>query len=112
MSRLPFEQMMASLRPVGASSSKLGTMAGAVSVVMVSLRSHAAVWLRQARDVGHLLRRLLREQHEQLLGGDSADRGHAPNGGRLAALGGEIRPQEVDCLPVLVGQVDADRVGE
>src|SRR3954451_1929085 len=87
MSRLPFEQMMASLRPAPTGVSKLGRMSGVVSVVvMASLPScccgrgrdvwsgrggcadsDASVGLGQARDVGHLLGRLLREELEQHL---------------------------------------------
>src|SRR5665647_834937 len=37
MSRLPFEQMIAILRPVPTSESKLGTMAGAASVLVMSV---------------------------------------------------------------------------
>src|SRR5688500_11042925 len=102
MSRLPLEQMIASLRPV-ASSSKLGTIAGAVSVVMVDASSHAAVRFGQAGDVGHLLGRLLGEQGEQLLGGDAGEGGDAADRGGLPA-GAEVLAQEPDRRPVRVGQ--------
>src|SRR6266511_388982 len=110
MSRLPLEQMMASLRPVVVSSSKLGTIAGTVWVVMAS-PSHAAVWLGQAGDVGHLLGRLLGAQGEQLLGRDLAQCRDPPDGGGLT-LGLVVGAQEPDGLPVRVGQVDADLRGE
>src|SRR6266487_576793 len=103
MSRFPLEQMIASLRPVCSSSSKLGTIAGLlwVSVIAVaplsiakdSGSSHAAVWLGQSGDVGHLLRRLLGEQDELLLNRDAADGLDAPRGGGLA-LGLVVLAQE------------------
>src|SRR5438552_11672334 len=112
MSRLPLEQMMASLRPVVVSSSKFGTIAGAVCAVMVGASgSDAAVWLGQAGDVGHLLGRLLREQGEQVLGRDTADDRHPAQGRRLP-LGLEVRAQEPDRLPVRPGQADADLRGQ
>src|SRR6266542_6084738 len=111
MSRLPLEQMMASLRPVVVSSSKFGTIAGALSTVVIAVSSHAAVGLGQAGDVGHLLGRLLGGQGEQILGGDAADDGH-PAQGRGLALGGVVGAQEPDGLPVRVGQVDADLCSE
>src|SRR6266511_980407 len=111
MSRLPLEQMMASLRPVVVSSSKFGTIAGALSTVVIAVSSHAAVGLGQAGDIGHLLGRLLGEQGEQLLGGDAADDGHPAQGGSLA-LDGVVGAQEPDGLPMRVGQVDAGLRGE
>src|SRR6266542_1633449 len=94
MSRLPLEQMMASLRPVVVSSSKFGTIAGALSTVVIAVSSHAAVGLGQAGDIGHLLGRLLGAQ-----------------GGSLA-LDGVVGAQEPDGLPMRVGQVDAGLRGE
>src|SRR5690242_7657231 len=121
MSRLPLEQMMASLRPWPAGSSNWGTMAGAVVVpasvmVVMSLSSvrwcsDAAVRLGQARDVGHLLGRLLREQREQLLDGDAAAGLDAAQRRGLAGLG-EVRPQPAEHLPVLLGQREADLGGQ
>src|ERR1035437_9331545 len=46
MSRLPFEQITASLRPVGVSVSKLGTMAGLASVLVTLVPSFRARFLR------------------------------------------------------------------
>src|SRR5665648_1280598 len=91
MSRLPLEQMMASLRPLLASSSKLGTMGVliAVSARVQATWSDAAAGLGQAGDVGHLLGRLLGEECELVLGRKAADGLHPPGGGRLA-LGGEV----------------------
>jgi hypothetical protein len=43
MSRLPLEQMMASLRPVVALSSKFGTIAGAFSTVVMVV-PHTQQW--------------------------------------------------------------------
>src|SRR5438067_1106175 len=101
MSRLPLEQMIASLRSIVFSSSKRGTSAGAVSVIVISASpSHAAVGLGQSGDVGHLLRRLLGEQRELLLDRDAADGLDAPRGGGLA-LGLEVLPQEPEDPPVL-----------
>src|SRR5665647_366312 len=113
MSRLPLEQMMASLRPLPASSSKLGTM-GVLMTVSSRVQatwSDAAAGLGQAGDVGHLLGRLLGEQCELVLGRKAADGLHPPGGGRLA-LGGEVLAQELEDLPVLGGELDADRGGE
>src|SRR4051812_591058 len=108
MSRLPLEQMMASLRPVASSSPKSGTIAGAVSVVMAEpLFSDAAVRFGQAGDVRELLGRFLREEREQLLGRDAADGGHAAQG-RGLALFAVVLAEERDRLPMRVGQVDAD----
>ena len=91
---------------------------GAAVVVMAGLLvagwswwSDAAVRLGQARDVGHLLGRLLREQGEQLLDGDAAAGGDAAQGRGLAGLG-EVGAQEAEDLPVLVGQGDADLGGQ
>src|SRR5215211_3079233 len=98
MSRLPLEQMMASLRPPAVSSSKFGTIAGVVWVVIavviaeVSV-SDAAVRLGQAGDVGHLLGRLLGEQGEQRLGRDTGEGGHSTDG-RGLALGLVVLAQE------------------
>ena len=98
-----------------ASSSNDGTMRGGLggghgwSPGLVG--SHAAVGLGQPGDVGHLLGRLLREQREQLLGRDAADR-RDPAQRRGLALLGEVLAQEADRLPVLVGQLDADLGGE
>src|SRR5665648_345692 len=113
MSRLPLEQMMASLRPLPAWSSKLGTMGVliAVSSRVPATWSDAAAGLGQAGDVGHLLGRLLGEQCELVLGREAADGLHPPGGGGLA-LGGEVLAQELQALPVLGGQLDADRGGE
>src|SRR5450756_1311202 len=113
MSRLPLEQMMASLRPLPASSSKLGTMGVliAVSSRVPATWSDAAAGLGQAGDVGHLLGRLLGEQRELVLGRKAADGLHPPGGGGLA-LGGEVLAQELQDLPVLGGELDADRGGE
>src|SRR6266545_1962344 len=111
MSRLPLEQMMASLRPLVVSSSKFGTIVGAVSTVVMAVSSHAAVGLGQAGDVGHLLGRLLREQGEQVLGRDTAHDRHATQRRRLAPVG-VVVAQEPDGLPVRVGQVDADPRGQ
>src|SRR6266511_2706710 len=102
MSRLPLEPMMASLRPVVVSSSKFGTIAGALSTVVIAVSSHAAVGLGQAGDIGHLLGRLL---------GEAADDGHPAQGGSLA-LDGVVGAQEPDGLPMRVGQVDAGLRGE
>src|SRR5665647_1689855 len=103
MSRLPLEQMMASLRPLPASSSKLGTMGVliAVSSRVPATWSDAAAGLGQAGDVG----RLLGEQCELVLGREAADGLHPPGGGGLA-LGGEVLAQELQDLPVLGGQLD------
>ena len=69
------------------------------------------MWLGQAGDVGHLLRRLLREQLELLLDRDAPDRLYAAGSGRLA-LRLEVRAQEADDLQVRVGEIDADLRGE
>src|ERR1035437_10506855 len=118
MSRLPLEQMIASLRPGPASESKLGTIAGEVSVLVMSVSFFvggvgldAADGLGQAGDVGHLLRWLLREQGEQRLNRDGADGGHPAQGRGLARLL-EVLAQEMDRVPVLVCQRDADLGGE
>src|SRR5450631_1439803 len=117
MSRLPLEQMMASLRPAPTSESKLGTIAGEASVLVMSFLlswvggSDAAVRLGQAGHVGHLLCRLLREQGEQRLDRDPANGGHPPEGRGLAHLF-EVLAQEPDRLPVRVGQRDSDQFGE
>src|SRR6476620_1823829 len=109
MSRLPLEQMMASFRP-DSGSPKEGTM-GAESVVVMGSSSDHAGWsdaaarLGQAGDVGELLGGLLREQHEQRLGGDSPHRAD-PTERRGLALVGEVLPEEPDRLPVLVGTLD------
>lgn len=42
MSRLPFEQMMASLRPVSTSSSKDGTIMSWIAVMSVASQTHPA----------------------------------------------------------------------
>src|SRR3954447_2145945 len=104
MSRLPFEQMIASLRPACSSSSNEGTIAGADAVVVViaSPLSHTAVGLRQPGDVGHLLAGPLGEERELLLDRDAADRLHAPRRRRLTAVR-VVRAEEPDGLPVLVG---------
>ncbi len=81
------------------------------SLCVVVARSDAAVWLRETGDVGHLLGRLLGEELEELLGRDASGDGHAAQGRRLA-LGGEVLAQEVDRLPVLVRQLDADLGGQ
>src|SRR3569832_2714806 len=90
MSRLPFEQMIASLWSVEAEP-KSGMNGAVWVVVMVSSSwwSDAAVRLGKARDVRELLGRLLREQHEQLLGGDAADRADPAQRG-----GGDTNPGE------------------
>src|SRR5512139_2452598 len=136
MSRVPFEQMIASLRPPSSSSPKSGTIAGEVPVpvpapvlvvVMVSLRlyrlykndsstraprSDTALGLGQTGDVGHLLCGLLGEEPEELLGRDAADHGDPPDGGGLSLLL-VVLAQEPDRLPVLLGQwLDADLRGE
>src|SRR6478672_6899948 len=113
MSRLPLEQMIASLRSVWASPND-GTT-GWVSVTVMSLSftraSHAAVRLGEPRDVGELLGRLLGEQLEQGLGRDPADDADAAQGRGLALLR-VVLAQEVDRLPVLVGELDPDLRGE
>ncbi len=52
MSRLPLEQMMASLRPAGVSVSNWGTIAGAVSVVVMAVRSSSMVGPGQTQPCG------------------------------------------------------------
>src|SRR5690349_7407971 len=100
MSRLPLEQMMASLRPVS-TSPKAGTIGSSLVMVMSVLLSHAAVGLGQPGDVRELLGRLLGEQPEQVLGRDAADDADPSQGGGLALLA-EVLAQEADRLPVLV----------
>src|SRR5665647_1307141 len=111
MSRFPLEQMMASLRPVSSSSPKFGTIGASLMSLMVvappSWLLHAAVRLGQPGDVGHLLGRLLGEELELALGGDSADRLDAPRRRGLALLL-EVLAEEPDQAPVLVGHLDAD----
>src|SRR5450756_1076364 len=115
MSRLPLEQMIASLRPDSSSSPKFGTIGAFFLTAMViaspSWLLHAAVGLGQPRDVGHLLGRLLGEELELALGGDSADRLDPPRCRSLALLL-EVLAEEPDQAPVLVGHLDADRVCE
>src|SRR5450756_221912 len=113
MSRLPLEQMMASLRPLPAWSSKLGTMGVLMTVSsrVPATWSDAAAGLGQTGDVGHLLGRLLGEQRELVLGRKAADGLHPPGGGGLA-LRGEVLAQDLQDLPVLGGELDADRGGE
>src|SRR6266567_3222530 len=126
MSRLPLEQMMASWRPVGAVSPKSGTMTGSACVVVMAYlsfrrrarsgrhcrrRSHAADWLGQPGDIGHLLGWLAGEQGEQFLdrnAGLSADAAQR----RCLTLSGVIRAQEPEHREVRVGQLDSDLRGE
>src|SRR3954454_9180338 len=82
-----------------------------MSFVSLSRWSDAAVRLWQACDVGKLLGRLLREELEQRPGRDAPQYAD-PAQGRGLALRGEVVAQEVDRLPVLVGQVDANLGGE
>src|ERR671911_960594 len=113
MSRLPLEQMIASLRSPSASSSNEGTR-GDVPVDVMSVScggSHATAGLREPGDVGHLLGRLLGEQDEQLLGGYPTHCRHAAQRGGLALLR-EVPAQELDRLPVVVTHLDADLVGK
>src|SRR2546421_10880492 len=119
MSRLPLEQMMASFRPVGALSPKSGTIVGPLCGVVVVMAipslshalSHAAVWLGQPGDVGHLLGRLSGEQREQFLDGNPGEGGHPAQRGGLA-LDRIVLAQEPDRPPVRVGELDTDLRGE
>src|SRR5690348_10428808 len=106
MSRLPLEQMMASLRPSVAWSPKSGTVIGIV-VVMSAPLSPAPAGFRQAGDVRHLLGRLAGEQDEQLLARNSGQHRDPTRRGGLAVLG-VVPAQEPDRLPVLVGELDPD----
>src|SRR6476469_2755782 len=118
MSRVPLEQMMASLRPLS-SVSNCGTIAGAVSVVVMRslriewlmLRLDAAVRFGQSRDVGHLLGGLAGEELEQFLHRYST-RGRDAADGRCFALDRVVVAQEVDRLPVRFGEGDSDLGGE
>src|SRR6478672_11614311 len=101
MSRLPLEQMMASLRSL-VSSPKSGTTRGSVpgvSVVTVmtisfSLRSsHAAARLGQPGDVRHLLGGFAGEQLEQGLHRDAEPAAHPAQGRGVAGVG-LVGPQE------------------
>src|SRR5690348_11485065 len=127
MSRLPLEQMMASLRVLSAPVSNWGTGAGAGTVALVPEAvcvaavvvmagflcvcrvggSDATVRLGKACDVGHLVRRLLREQREELLDGDAGQGADAAQGGGLALVG-VVLSKEADRLPVCVSEGDAD----
>src|SRR6476659_8306446 len=112
MSRLPLEQMIASLRPLS-SSPKVGTI-GAVSVVVMTVSlvgSHATAGLGQPGDVGHLLGRLLGEEGEQLLG-RVATECCTPAQRRGLAVLGEAVAQEPARLPVRGAHLDADLGGE
>src|SRR5665647_37982 len=118
ISRLPLEQMIASLRPGRPRSRSWGRSPGwrlCWSCQCVPLCSgvglDAADRLGQAGDVGHLLRRLLREQAKQRLDRDAADGGHPAQGRGLAHFL-EVFAQESDHVPVLVGQRDADLGGQ
>src|SRR6056297_419164 len=113
MSSEPLEQISTSLRPPSSSSSKegMGAVFRSVAVMMVSSGSDAAHGLLEPGDVGQLLGGLLREELEQLLGGEPTDRGHAAKGRGLALLG-LVGPGEADHLEVTGGQFEADVGGE
>src|SRR5659263_100285 len=114
MSRLPFEQMITSLRPAEASSSKEGTKGWSVMWFPIRVLmggSDAALGLGQPGDVGHLLGGLAREQGEEPLHREAHLGGDAAQGGGLAH-GVVVRAEELDDLPVVVGQLDADEAGE
>src|SRR6478609_5877561 len=118
MSKVPLEQMIASFRPLS-SVSNCGTIAGAVSVVvMTSLqvgglrsRSDAAVRLGQSCDVGHLLGGFAGKEFEQFFHRYST-RGRDTSDGRCLALDCVVVTQEVDCLPVRFREGDADLGGQ
>src|SRR6266496_2821648 len=112
MSRLPLEQMIASLRSVLMSSPKSGATSGVISVVlMTGPFSHATARLGQAGDVGHFLGRLAGEQGEQLLHRNPSERRH-PAQGRGLAVRRVVGAQEADRLPVILGERDADLSGQ
>src|SRR6478735_4623396 len=119
MSRVPLEQMMASLRPLS-SVSNCGTITGPASVtVMIFLRIlagliwllDAAVRLGQACDVGHFFGRLSGEEFEQVLHRYSAG-GRDPADGRCFAFDGVVVAEKVDGLPVRIGEGDTDIGGQ
>src|SRR6476620_11868076 len=106
MSRVPLEQMIASLRP-DCPVPKSGT-SGAVSwTVMTVPLSHAAARLGESRHVGHLLGGLGREELEEPLDG-GVGVGAEPAQRRGLALGEVVLAPEPQQRPVLVGELYAD----
>src|SRR6188768_1918121 len=116
MSRLPLEQMIASLRPSLPGLSNDGTIIGAATgaasgIVSVAVMSDTSLRLAQPGDVGHLLGRLAGEEQEQVLDRRAGPRGDAAQRGGLAECDVVIAP-EADAGPVRMGELEADQPRE
>src|SRR3954451_17749364 len=115
MSRFPWAQMIARVRPGASARPNWGTTTGAVAVVVMAVPLSsgldAAHGLGEAGDVSHLLGRLLGEQAEQVPDRHPTAGRCPPERRGLAALG-EVVSQERQHRTVLVGPSQTDLCGK